>query len=87
METRRTIPRIDPKVVNGILDEEEGERADPLDACSRAAAYLGVRFFAVQNGGWCGGIDDEGVFWGMESIDGCENGLGGYFRNDVYEFE
>lgn len=82
----RTIPKIDPSKANGILDEPDTEREDPLDTCSRAAAYVGLRYFALQNGGWCGGFNDEEQYWQLQYIDGCSDGRGGYFRNDVYEF-
>eukprot|EP00397_Hematodinium_sp_SG-2012_P041303 GEMP01045453.1.p1 GENE.GEMP01045453.1~~GEMP01045453.1.p1 ORF type:complete len:258 (+),score=58.43 GEMP01045453.1:370-1143(+) len=82
----RTIPKIDHRLANGILDEHEGTHQDPLGTCSRAASYVGLRFFALQNGGWCGGMDDETAYWDMQPAEGCSAGTGAYFLNDVYEF-
>lgn len=66
-----------------ILNGNYLERADPVVKCSEATRSKGYEYFGVQNGGLC--FASANKLYDSKGADvGCQNGLGGIDKNDVY---
>merc|ERR1719193_2586138 len=61
-------------------------RDRPFETCKRAASFLQVRFFSLQDGGWCCGTNNQYFGQPAKNPHHCIRGLGGPYLNDVYEF-
>ncbi|CAH3141149.1 unnamed protein product [Pocillopora meandrina] len=67
------------------LADNYHERKQPISKCADVAKRLGLKVFAIQNGGQCfGGADDNG-YKRYGSSENCGDGVGGTLANDVYK--
>ncbi|XP_019644481.1 PREDICTED: uncharacterized protein LOC109485364 [Branchiostoma belcheri] len=82
---RRAIPSLERQ--DPLLDGHYSERQDALTKCYTVARALGMKIFALQNGGWCAGSPDENVNFKVygPSTQCYIGGEGGPFSNHVYE--
>ncbi|XP_078576588.1 uncharacterized protein LOC144862160 [Branchiostoma floridae x Branchiostoma japonicum] len=83
----RAIPSlegIDPR-----LDGHYSTRQDAFQKCYTVARSMGLKVFALQNGGWCGGSADGNVdFRKHGPSEQCYiGGEGGPWSNHVYEIK
>ena len=81
----RVIPTLEGS--SQFLDGDYRKRTDPITKCYRAAAVLGYRCFALQNGGWCASSKDACSTYarkGTSSLCGTD-GEGGPHSNNVYK--
>ncbi|KAI8521925.1 hypothetical protein Bbelb_016790 [Branchiostoma belcheri] len=70
-----------------LLDGHYSDRQDALNKCYTVARALGMKIFALQNGGWCAGSPDENVNFKVygPSTQCYIGGEGGPWSNHVYE--
>ena len=68
-----------------LLADNYHERKQPISKCADVAKRLGLRVFAIQNGGQCFGGADENTYKTYGSSEKCADGVGGSLANDVYK--
>ena len=68
-----------------LLADNYHERKQPISKCAEVAKRLGLRVFAIQNGGQCFGGADENTYKMYGSSEKCADGVGGSLSNDVYK--
>ena len=68
------------------LKDNYRRRKDAIRKCYEVASDRGYKFFAVQDGGECWGDETGGktyIKYGRKQ--GCRNGKGASYGNDVYQ--
>ena len=83
----RAIPTLEGK--DSILDGSYSSRTNPIAKCAVAAMRAGYSMFAVQDGGWCAASATASQTYDKygKSTACKDDGEGGPWANDVYEFE
>ena len=56
-----------------------------IDLCYKAAKARDYHIFALQNGGWCAGMEGSIRYQKYGKSSNCKNGRGGLWANDVYQ--
>ena len=56
-----------------------------IDLCYQSAKAKGYQIFAVQNGGWCGGMKGGTRYQKYGKANNCKYGKGGSSANNVYQ--
>ena len=67
------------------LADNYHERKQPISKCADVAKRLGLKVFAIQNGGQCFGGADDNSYKRYGSSENCGDGVGGPLANDVYK--
>lgn len=67
------------------LADSYHERKQPISKCADVAKRLGLKVFAIQNGGQCFGGADDNSYKRYGSSENCGDGVGGPLANDVYK--
>ena len=61
-------------------------RKNAVEKCFEVASERGFQYFAIQDGGQCFGDKTAGsTYMKYGRGDGCRNGKGAAWRNDVYK--
>ena len=83
----RAIPTLEGSCVH--LDGSYVTRTDHKQKCVKCANEMGMKIFALQDGGWCSGTTTDGDDYKKygKSSDCENNGLGGGLANHVYKFD
>ena len=81
----RAIPTMEGKCTH--LDAPYQTRTNVFEKCMKCAREMGMKIFALQNGGWCAGTAIDGMEYmkyGVAST--CKaDGLGAHGASNVYK--
>jgi len=80
----RAIPPLDGS--DPMLTDNYQARTDAINKCYTVSKGKGLKYFGVQDGGWCAGTNDINSAKKYGNSGACRpGGKGGGWANDVYE--